>query len=309
MFNSHPLISIIIPTYNRGFLITRAVLSVLQQTYNNLEVIVIDDASTDDTSKRVAELQNKDSRVLYFRLKSNMGAQAARNIGIKKASGEFIGFLDSDNEWLPQKLELQMKFFECGRRKCGVVYSGFRRVFDDNSPSKDEKPCFRGNIYKDSLREWIADTSTLVVEKDLLLRVGQCDERVRAYQEWDLCIRLARYAEFDFVDEPLVIYNIINRIPTISKDLLNTANGYLDIVSIHRDEILKELGHDTLSKHLLYAAHLFIEGGAFDAALVPLAQLIRHDPFCCKALAYWCLCRFRPGMISKIVSFKKSCGF
>jgi glycosyltransferase involved in cell wall biosynthesis len=305
MDNSRPAVSVIIPMYNRERFVERAVRSVLRQTYSDFELIVVDDASTDSTDKLMVTFQNLDKRVRYFRHQSNHGAQAARNTGIKEACGEFIALLDSDNEWLPQKLELQMGIFKNSGDTCGVVYSGFRWEYADGSPSQDKLPCFRGNIYKDSLREWIADTSTMVVRKDLIVRAGSCDEKIRAYQEWDLCIRLAKYAEFDFVAEPLVIYHVNSHIPTISSDLLNSANGYMDIVTTFRNEILEELGRAVLSKHLLGAAHRYINASDYKSALVLLEGLIRNNPFYWKPLVYWVLCRFSPEKFSKLASFKR----
>ena len=105
-----PLISVIIPTYNRGSLILGAVNSVLNQTYRNIELLVVDDCSTDNTSQILENL--KDSRIKYIRLEKNSGACTARNKGIEYASGEFIAFNDSDDLWLPEKLERQLAFLK-----------------------------------------------------------------------------------------------------------------------------------------------------------------------------------------------------
>src|SRR5512138_1185650 len=95
-----PLVSVVIPTYNRAPLLERAIHSVLSQTYTNLEVIVIDDASTDDTQDRIKNLQLADIRIQYIRHDRNRGSQAARNTGIHAAKGKYVAFLDSDDEWL-----------------------------------------------------------------------------------------------------------------------------------------------------------------------------------------------------------------
>lgn len=309
MFRKEPIVSVIIPTYNREDTIEQAVRSVLKQTYQDLEVIVVDDGSSDYTSKLMENLLNEDPRVRYLRNESNRGPQAARNTGIQEALGQYIAFLDSDNEWLPQKLELQMNLFKDSTSTCGVIYTGFQYEYDDGRLPRYIKPCFRGNIYRDSLQRWIADTSTIVVRKDIIVRAGLFDERIRAYQEWDLCIRLAKYTEFDFVDDTLVIYRVFRHIQTISKDSLTSIKGYLDVVSIHRDEIVEKLGRDILSKHLMYIAHLFIREGYYSSALLPLEDLIHNNPFYWKALIYWFLCRFQPGLILKLTSFKRKLWF
>ena len=102
------MVSVIIPTYNRGPLIGRAIASVLNQTYKDIEVLVIDDASTDYTETVVDSI--KDERLHYYKLEKNGGACRARNVGISKAQGEYIAFLDSDDEWMSNKIELQYKF-------------------------------------------------------------------------------------------------------------------------------------------------------------------------------------------------------
>ena len=105
-----PTISVIIPTYNRADFIGRAIESVLDQTYQDFEIIVIDDGSKDNTENIVKSFD--DTRITYIRLKDNKGAAVARNTGIGTARGKFIAFQDSDDEWLPQKLAKQMEVFE-----------------------------------------------------------------------------------------------------------------------------------------------------------------------------------------------------
>ena len=101
-----PLVSVIIPTYNRKHVLTKAIQSVINQTYQSLELLIIDDGSTDGTEKAVKEFS--DSRIRYFRYECNMGVAAARNVGVKEATGEYIAFLDSDDEWLEKKTAAQI---------------------------------------------------------------------------------------------------------------------------------------------------------------------------------------------------------
>ena len=112
MPEKNPTVSIIIPTYNRAHLIGRAIQSVLNQTYQNFEIIVVDDGSTDNTEEMIKEFQKHDKRIKYIRHEKNRGGAAARNTGIKVARGEYIAFQDSDDEWLPEKLEKQMDVFQ-----------------------------------------------------------------------------------------------------------------------------------------------------------------------------------------------------
>ena len=123
MTEKTPKVSVIIPTYNRAHLVGRAIRSVLNQTYQDFEIIVVDDGSTDNTEEVVKSFN--DPRIRYIRHEENKGAAAARNTGIKAAKGKFIAFQDSDDEWLPKKLEKQMEAFDNASPKVGVVYTGF----------------------------------------------------------------------------------------------------------------------------------------------------------------------------------------
>jgi len=131
-----PEVSVVIPTYNRAQFIERCVCSALQQTYRDLEVIVVDDGSNDGTDIRIDNLKRTDSRLHFLRHDKNRGAQAARNTGIYAARGKYIAFLDSDNEWMPDKLERQLPLFENNNNKVGVVYSGFTWQYSDGRPSR-----------------------------------------------------------------------------------------------------------------------------------------------------------------------------
>jgi len=301
-----PEVSVVIPSYNRAQFIERSVRSALQQTYKDIEVIVVDDGSNDGTDIRIDNLKKIDSRLRYLKHDINQGAQAARNTGINAARGKYVAFLDSDNEWLPNKLERQMLLFENNDRKIGVVYSGFTWQYADGRPSREQVPCYRGNIYKIALRQWIADTSTLLVCKDVFRMCGLFDELIRSYQEWDFCIRLAKHTEFDFVNEPLVVYHVHEQ-PTISKNLRLDACGYLDVITSHREEILKELGKHVFSKHLAAAAHRFARVSDFVTARELASQAVKLSPFYGRGsgIIFWILYSLGPLPNKIVTSFLK----
>jgi glycosyltransferase involved in cell wall biosynthesis len=280
------LVSVIVPTYNRAELVERAIHSVLSQTYPDLEVIVVDDASTDDTQDRIKTLQQSDHRIRYFQHNMNKGAQAARNTGIQAAKGEYIALLDSDNEWLPRKLERQMALFSRKADSLGVVYCGYWEVSVNGGVLNKYVPRYRGSVYKQTLGDWLTDTSTLVVRIDILEKIHGFDENIRAYQEWDLCIQLARECEFDFVPECLTLYHQ-HALPTISKDHLRGAFGYLGVVDTHREEILRECGRRTLSEHFLRIGRLFILAERFDVARAFFLKSILCYPLKIKALMHF----------------------
>jgi len=258
MTEKDQLVSVVIPTHNRAQFIERALNSVLSQTYSNLEVIIVDDASVDDTESRVAAIMSNDNRVHYVCHIINRGAQAARNTGVQKAKGDYIALLDSDDEWVPEKLEKQMALFQYGSNEINIVYSDFIRKYADGHFEEEQKPRFRGNIYKNALSQYInIQTSTLIIKRASLLQAGLFDERIRAWQEWDLCIRLARHGKFDYLDELLTIYHVED-CETISKNMYLSADGYMDVVNAHTEEIIKYAGVKTLIKHLKRAGNYFM---------------------------------------------------
>lgn len=280
------LVSTIIPTYNRAELTERAVHSVLSQTYTDLEAIIVDDGSSDDTRDRVKALQQVDHRIKYFYHDINRGAQAARNTGVDAARGQYLAFLDSDNEWLPRKLEKQMALFSDKSDSLGVVYCGYLKVSTGGDVLTEYMPRYRGLIYKQTLGDWLTDTSTIVVRKDILEKIHGFNDKVRAYHEWDLCIRLARECEFDFVPECLTIYHE-HALPSISKDYLRDVHGYGDVIDIYREEILHECGTKTLSEHYLKMGRLFVLAGQFDVARAYFLKSIRCSPLQIKAMVHF----------------------
>lgn len=218
-----PKVSVIIPTHNRANVIQRALHSVLHQTYENLEVIVVDDASTDNTAEIIHAIDDK--RIIFLRQEVRHGAAVARNIGIHQATGEFIAFQDSDDEWLNEKLEKQMTVMLKASDRVGVVYSGFLR-FEDNAakyfPSKQIEPK-SGSILEPLLSGNFVTTQAVVIRKKCLLASGLFDERLPRLQDWELFLRLAELYEFVCVDEPLLIAFHSNKSITADSTLFPVA--------------------------------------------------------------------------------------
>ncbi|QHQ60685.1 glycosyltransferase [Anaerocolumna sedimenticola] len=203
-----PLISIIIPTYNRAKTIVAAVKSVLEQTFIDFEIIVVDDASIDNTGELIQELQ--DQRIRYIKNDHNKGANASRNIGILHSKGSYIAFQDSDDVWRKDKLEKQIDLIIKADKNVGVVYTGFmhhrgKRI--DYIPSKSISLYDKnGGIYQYLLltKINIVSTQTILVKKECFDTVGVFDENMPRLQDWEMCIRLAQKYEFILIDEPLV---------------------------------------------------------------------------------------------------------
>lgn len=253
-----PFVSIIIPTYNRATLLLQAVQSVLNQTYQNFEILVIDDHSTDNTPKLISEID--DIRVHYIRLVQNQGAPVARNIGLKKAKGELVAFLDSDDEWHQTKLEKQIGVFAQSNSNLGVVYTGLKII---NVTKKSETiitPTKRGKITEHLLTQnYLGTTSSVVIKKEILNYVGGFDLSFTSCQDWDLFIRLSLKTDFDFIDEPLVYYfeHDGNRISTNSNAIVK---GYLNIHHKY-NELLGKLSKPLIQKHYLTIGKYILKAG------------------------------------------------
>lgn len=198
-----PTVSVVLPTRNRARLLDRAISSVLRQSVGDLELIVVDDGSTDDTASVLAACQARDSRVRAIRPDpAGRGASAARNAGIAAARGEFVAFLDDDAEWAPRKLERQLEAIREGG--AGVVYCRFARVAADGRARPiGSGAAARGDPWRALLARAFIDTSTLLVRSTALRAVGGFDEDLPRLQDWDLALRLARVCRFAYVPEVL----------------------------------------------------------------------------------------------------------
>jgi glycosyltransferase involved in cell wall biosynthesis len=197
-----PLVSAVIPTYNRGHVIERAVASVLAQTYRPIEIIIVDDGSTDDTEARVARLAVP--MLHYERCATNAGASAARNLGISCARGDFVAFLDADDEWLPDKTARQVARFADG--DFGVVYCGIREVSAEWG-SIDRIPQHRGDLFETLRAVNVLRTSGVMVRRPVFDAVGGFDCGLAARHDWDLWLRIARRYKIDYVPDIGVHYH------------------------------------------------------------------------------------------------------
>lgn len=198
-------ISAIITTKNRRNLLEKAVESVLNQTYRDLECIVVDDASTDDTQFYLSEIKDPRVKIIYITPEESKGGNYARNRGIQASEGEFLAFLDDDDEWFPKKLEKQIALFE--DPEVGLVFCGHIDVYDYRNmmvkviPADDQQ----GDLSQFVFKFIFCTTSMMMVRKQLMLQIGCFDENVRFWQEYDVCIQLCQITKVAFVKEPLMI--------------------------------------------------------------------------------------------------------
>lgn len=195
-------VSVVIPTYNRADVLPRAIDSVLNQTYEDFNVVVIDDGSTDNTEDVVKSYV--DDRIQYIQFKNNKGANAARTKGIKSATGEYIAFIDSDDEWLSLKIEKQIEAIQS--TNADAAYTGIRQVDQNGNYITSTFPTISGNITDELLRgNFIGSYSTVIVSQELIDKVGYPDPELPCWQDWEWYLRLSDNALFAAVNEPLVI--------------------------------------------------------------------------------------------------------
>lgn len=207
MKRKNPLVSIIIPTRNRFNLLKRSINSVLNQSYKNIEVIVIDDASSDGTYQFLKSI--KDKRVRLIHLKKHQGAAKARNAGLKKAKGELVAFNDDDDIWDEKKLEEQVKAFAKASPKVGVVYTRMKRPSGKKVkyfPEEvvGEKGKREEDVQKELFLENFVGLPTAVIKKECFEKVGLFDEKLPCYEDWELFLRLSKAFHFKYLPQILV---------------------------------------------------------------------------------------------------------
>ncbi|MFP8953665.1 glycosyltransferase family 2 protein [Natrialbaceae archaeon A-arb3/5] len=268
-----PHVSVVIPTYNRAETLARAIDSALEQTVDDLEVVVVDDGSTDDTPSVLATYD--DPRVRPVVHATNRGANVARNTGIEHARGEYIAFLDSDDEWRPAKLERQLKTLEdrstewvgaycdatfapsgaSGRLRAAVAAVLAR---SDEEPTREGGEQLVGEILADNVQPGAG--STLLVRTDVARSVGGFDERLDRFQDPEFCLRLLREGKLAYVDEELVVREETGHPPA---DVVRDADE--QYLSMYEDEVdrLEAEGYEIRSSHELVLAKRYFADGRF----------------------------------------------
>jgi len=203
-----PLVSVIIPTYNRSAFLRNAIRSVLKQTFRDFEILVVDDASAIDVARIVEGFG--DSRIRLLRHDRNRGEAAARNTGVLYARGEYLAFLDDDDEWLAEKLEKQVSVLSNESPSVGGIYTGFHVVdITDETILYTKIPSISGTIFRELLRHNVIGTpSTLMVRRACIERVGLFDGSIVYGVDHDLYLRIARYFAFACIPHPLVRYHV-----------------------------------------------------------------------------------------------------
>jgi glycosyltransferase involved in cell wall biosynthesis len=281
------LVSVIIPVYNRMDLLPRAVRSVLNQTYDKLEIIVVDDGSTEDI-KGVLDILD-DDRIHFIRQTTNRGVAATRNIGIRSAQGEYIAFLDSDDEWFEHKIERQLSDLIDRGDDYQISYHpvDFSKDFDSKFARRSAFDK-EGDILQYALEGNCVGIVTMVMKRDHVLSMGGFDERFRGHEDWEFLIRLAEYYKFGYVDEILARIHI-HKGSKLSREYDKYAHHRKLLYDRHR-----RLYENNRKAHAYFlselASFLMVPGSRFEAQRLLLKSIaldpFRIDPYLRTALLY-----------------------
>ncbi|MEM7542053.1 MAG: glycosyltransferase [Pseudomonadota bacterium] len=250
-----PYVSVIIATHDRRHTLARAIDSVLSQTFSGLELIIVDDGSTDETRALV----EKYGSAVTYQYQSHAGVSRARNYGSETARGEWLAFLDSDDVWLPTKVEKQLA--QARQDQLRFVHSDerwIRRGKPLNQKAKHKKS--GGDVFLDSLRLCVISPSAAMIRKDLFSELGAFDEALPACEDYDLWLRVTCREEISYVDEVLVIKHGGHA------DQLSRTTPFLDryriaaLVKLLRDDVLSPTQRQSTVEQLRCKGDIYIRG-------------------------------------------------
>jgi glycosyltransferase involved in cell wall biosynthesis len=198
------LVSVVIPAFNSSMYISECIDSVLAQSYKNLEIIVVDDGSSDNTESIV---KSYNETAIRFFSQRNSGSAIARNFAVEKANGEWLAFIDSDDIWHPEKLTSQ--FSECFDKYWSHTdYYYLSTLYPEYTRATDFVPKHSGDVFKQLLLENTIATSTVMIRKEIFEEFGGYNPDLKALQDWDLWLRVAEKYEICYLDIPLMSYRI-----------------------------------------------------------------------------------------------------
>lgn len=274
---SAPTVSVIIPVYNRSQAVVRAISSVRAQTFQDFELIVVDDGSTESLAAAVSSV--KDSRLRLVAHKRNRGPAAARNTGVAKAKGRFVAFLDSDDEWLPEKLERQLRFMRDSnplRRASCTAYE----ILTPYAPEGERRigaPLVRHRDLLHGCR--ISPGSTLVAERDVFDQIGPMNEALRRLEDWDWLLR------YTAIENLAVMLEVLSRIDYRQSAGVNYAHVEDAVAIMKRKHVLGRSPLSRLSRLRFLGtlenelAAVAYKNGLYGRALLQLTKSLCFFPY------------------------------
>ena len=295
-----PKVSVITPVYNQAQFIDKAIESVLKQSYQDFEIIVVNDGSTDNTEATVKGFI--DFRIRYICHSDNRGISAARNTGIRASRGEYIALLDADDEFLPERLGKQVKLLQNKSSDIGVVCAwSFNVDKNGNYISKRCLPKKDGYIYEDLLSTNPISVPTVLIRRECFEKVGLFDSSLDGQEDWDMWIRIAKYYKFSLIKTLLAKRRIHpNRISYDLERKNITANR---IIKKYMGEL--KVRQNILSSHYLYIGFRFCRMGKTKDGRRYLLKAISLYPFCIKCYIYMISSLFGPKFFLYSVNIAK----
>ncbi|MBD2845921.1 glycosyltransferase family 2 protein [Paenibacillus sp. IB182496] len=276
-------LTVVMPVYNRVHTVKNALASILNQTYPHFELIIVDDASKDGTRSIVESFD--DPRIRLIAHAATMGAPAARNTGILAAKSEWIAFQDSDDEWLPTKLEKQVQALQNAVfDKKTVVYTGFYRFRGEQREYIPAKAIINksGMIHEELLLGNFISTQTILVSKAALEEVGGFDENMPRFQDWELCLRLSQKHPFLLVDEPLVHVHYTEQ--SISASQSKLVDAYALVLKKHK-ALFQAAGKKQMGRLQFSYGHNLCLLGEIRKGRKQLLHSIKNYPYSIKTAA------------------------
>jgi glycosyltransferase involved in cell wall biosynthesis len=302
-------VSVVIPAYNSAPYIARTLETVLQQSYRPYEIIVVDDGSTDDTPNVLKKYRD---RIIYIH-QDNAGEPAARNTGIRHARGEFIAFLDADDLWLPDKLEVQMDYFE-QHPEVALVYSDMKLFTETGIIHESVKEWLgmslpSGYVFPQLFAETLFGSGTVVFRKTCVEQVGFFDESFLVGSDYEMWLRMARRFRFGCVDKPLLMYRHHPTMATrgLGKALQNGIPWEGKVISRILDlypEVEKELGRSAVRKRLarpyFYLGVSRLDNGHHAEARGLFAQSLQQWPWSLRCQLRYAAAFLNPSQLSRL---------
>ena len=264
--NLHPLVSVVIPTYNRAWILKEAIDSVLAQGFNNFELIIVDDGSTDSTRELLSTYANN-IRIIE---RDNGGVSSARNERIRSSRGELIAFLDSDHVWLPRKLTHQVDLFE---KNPHILISQTEEIWIRNgrrvNPRKRHQKV-SGMIFKNSLDLCLVSPSAVMMNRNIFDDIGLFDETLPACEDYDLWLRISYRYPIHLMDTPLIIKrgghdDQLSRMPGLDKYRITAIKKVIDNNRLSSDQ-LKAAVAALIEKCNIYSGGCLKRGRKSEAA-------------------------------------------
>lgn len=284
-----PLISVIIPTYNSARFLSRTIESVLRQTWQHFELIIVDDASTDGTIDVVRAFAEKDHRIKFVALDKNTGGPVRpTNKGLEMAQGAYIAFLDHDDEWLPEKLDEQLLLLRSSAHTLGGVVCDVLFSSEDKPYRFPEYPTKESSLIAMLCADFFFNFSILLIPREVFENVGFLDENFTLGADHDYYLRIARSYQIGVVRKPLLRYTI--HVQNLSRSALSMKNSIADL------ELLLDKHSDLFARYpechchrLIQLGSAWISVGNGAAARSALRKAFGIDPFKPSILSYYLL--------------------